>query len=724
LGEKDVPALIVAYQRLVGAATPQKLTSASASWSNSLTENFAHNVERLSFGAPFLVAPGSKATTDDILAFFVKAGVINENEAGYYRALSAEMNGGVAPVPLKVRESFHTTPPDRSRAYRQDRILREMSRLERELSPAEEIAIILDEDLNKVEAWLKTEPENLLKYIKIKIGDMSVPENIVREIDKAAKALALVAPAAAAAPAPDGIIGAMHGSEAKQLELPAVEARTAPALALVEKAASAPAEKFVRVENLNANDPALKYILECYTEKMKILGPYFDGSPLSCKIHAYLFYLIAVDKGLKPELVGYHNIDGKYGHYSCKIDDVILNAPGPGYAAAEPKVEGADGIENFERIGIEAFEDKEADYFNSVLPFMEKLDNRGPECAKVIASLIVKHGHKTGILNKVNLGRLAAPEQPALEEAALKKYTDSLTAKIEAVRGTLPKEPIAQPEPVVAPAPAARGVEAMPAPAGTPEERLEIFLKDNPKYDTDAVKKLFSNGADKGRALEAIIYAADVRREVEEALARVRPPEAEEFIFIPVSEKLCPVNSVTLQSAMTAIWRDERQHMNGAYKVGNVTVVFYDGTLSMLKAKMNGKALTGTNSIIFIDGIANPNSAAVDGFFTDNNIASARTVVSLTDGKPGYLPIGGAITFGAAALDMVRGGDVDAELFARTRGLMEKMSGDPKFYADIVDARKFIDMLKSGTLRIILPPATAESIDYLLAADKAVLASL
>jgi len=185
LAEKDVPALALEYQKLIGAATPQALTRAPISWGNSLNEIFAHNVERLAYGAPFLVSPVSKAATDDILHFFLKIGIINTQEAENYRILSARMNGGKPVSPVKTASGEHVSEENVLEAHMQWRIYREEARLGRKLTLEEEAAFRLEGNtdeatVRQITGWLQENPSKVVWMLEY-IGEAGIMAERIRE---------------------------------------------------------------------------------------------------------------------------------------------------------------------------------------------------------------------------------------------------------------------------------------------------------------------------------------------------------------------------------------------------------------------------------------------------------------------------------------------------------------------------------------------------------------
>jgi serine/threonine protein kinase len=182
LNSEDNPALLRRYQELVGAVSAQKMTDAPLGWGNSLNEHFAHNVERLVYGAPFLIGEKSKATTEDFLTFFQDIGIIDAQEVEDYRVLSSKLNAkGVPFQPVKVKQSLHVADLLVFRAYFAKQVMERESELGRLLALEEEIALRLEEDVEDVKQWLAGDPEKLIGYLKLKFAGSPQLENRIRE---------------------------------------------------------------------------------------------------------------------------------------------------------------------------------------------------------------------------------------------------------------------------------------------------------------------------------------------------------------------------------------------------------------------------------------------------------------------------------------------------------------------------------------------------------------
>ncbi|MEI8176381.1 MAG: hypothetical protein WCG78_05895, partial [Candidatus Omnitrophota bacterium] len=181
--DDEVPALVREYQRLVGAVTCQKLNDGTRSHSNDVGEHFADNIMRLCCGAPFLTTARSKATTEEILDYFVnKAGLITEAEAAQYRVLSAGLNNGHPVAPLRSDYTAHLDLKEIREARSQSRIIRKMREKGRELTLAEEIAARFNQpDEEKTRRWLEQDPDGMIQLLRL--YDVSHPalEELIEE---------------------------------------------------------------------------------------------------------------------------------------------------------------------------------------------------------------------------------------------------------------------------------------------------------------------------------------------------------------------------------------------------------------------------------------------------------------------------------------------------------------------------------------------------------------
>lgn len=178
--DSENPELVRVYQKLVGAFSPQALTDDGLGWGNSLNENFAHNVERLTYGAPFIVAPNCEATTEDILKYFIRVGLITKEEAGDYLKRSFIMNGGEAVEPIKSPTSFHVETEFVQDAYFQEKYLREMERLGVQTLTLEiEVAVRLGESVDDVKTWMRQDPQKMIDYLKfMKVNTAEIEQRI------------------------------------------------------------------------------------------------------------------------------------------------------------------------------------------------------------------------------------------------------------------------------------------------------------------------------------------------------------------------------------------------------------------------------------------------------------------------------------------------------------------------------------------------------------------
>ncbi len=103
LEEKRLPSLHLEYAALVGAYSGQFLLEEYENERmNDLEEHFARNLDYLIKGKPIVLLPESKASVDDVLAFYKKYRVIDDQfEAFYRKSIDADYEGkGVQKIPI------------------------------------------------------------------------------------------------------------------------------------------------------------------------------------------------------------------------------------------------------------------------------------------------------------------------------------------------------------------------------------------------------------------------------------------------------------------------------------------------------------------------------------------------------------------------------------------------------------------------------------------------
>ncbi|MBF0215725.1 MAG: FHA domain-containing protein [Candidatus Omnitrophica bacterium] len=204
LGVADVPVKVEEFRDIVGAHDRQRLTEFPLTWGNSLNELFAHNIERLTYGAPFLVCKdrgrGGIITTKYLLDFYRTSGFITDAERDHYLELYRRMNGiearptlgtgqgaveyyaGVTPT--ETGSGYHISPDYIRESFLQTKIINYEKKLGRELTVIEELALRLEDSISpmkvaEVEGWVKTgridEILNLLSDGGFHLSDISKP---------------------------------------------------------------------------------------------------------------------------------------------------------------------------------------------------------------------------------------------------------------------------------------------------------------------------------------------------------------------------------------------------------------------------------------------------------------------------------------------------------------------------------------------------------------------
>jgi|GEM_PF-3993678 len=159
----DIPKLLQRYLELIGA----KKASVVNEWRYyRVEENFAQNISRLIYGAPFLVGKESQATTEDILKFFQDVGIIDAQEADQYKRLSSQINGGTAVQPIKVWDVRPFDKESVGRATGEKKVMQREAEIRRPLKLEEEIAFRLGINAKEAAVLLKNDPVTLLSSLR------------------------------------------------------------------------------------------------------------------------------------------------------------------------------------------------------------------------------------------------------------------------------------------------------------------------------------------------------------------------------------------------------------------------------------------------------------------------------------------------------------------------------------------------------------------------------
>ena len=199
-----------------------------------------------------------------------------------------------------------------------------------------------------------------------------------------------------------------------------------------------------------------------------------------------------------------------------------------------------------------------------------------------------------------------------------------------------------------------------------------------------------------------VLYAA-----VQSLFSDMYKTETEKYIFIPLSDKLCKYSA--LHNMAQRLWHTFRLKLN-EYKIGNIKVILYDGSIDDLrskldKEKMNKKELKKENTFIFIDGTGNDKDSCKE--FAES-YSTARDVAP-EEGK-GYVSIGGHIALGIGLLELHNKQNQNETYRKAIVGLIRAMQHTDKIKDD-TSIEDLKSMIEQGTLEIKLPPIEKEPID-------------
>lgn len=233
------------------------------------------------------------------------------------------------------------------------------------------------------------------------------------------------------------------------------------------------------------------------------------------------------------------------------------------------------------------------------------------------------------------------------------------------------------------------------------DDRNFLFLLDS--VSASAVRvRMWEGGERPGKSeppniASARSYAEDLARRAGEILRSTRYPEEPRFIFIPVSEKICPAG--TLRNKVQEVWRSVRgsSARNG---FRDVRVIFYDGTAKGLDEKLadlaaGGEAISRNNALAYID------SRLYD---EGKSALSAVTLVREEIPQGGtYISVGGHVALALGILDIVRSGRSDDEYIDMVAALAASISA----HQPGAEPADFRELLRKGDIEgilIRLPP--------------------
>ncbi|MBU0605286.1 MAG: TIM barrel protein [Candidatus Omnitrophica bacterium] len=306
-------------------------------------------------------------------------------------------------------------------------------------------------------------------------------------------------------------------------------------------------------------------------------------------------------------------------------------------------------------------------------------------------------------------------------------YQEELAAKGAAIRGI--REPIA--------GPAIAGlVSSVPITDIKALNEIKNIIVDMPELRTksmrDLIESIEANSANRDEVksvLEVLRYIVGVIKDAKPVL-RGLSPDGKKFIFIPISEKLCRLNLISLRGKFQKTWKAVRDELEDKYDMGGVSLVFYDGTLGAVDQKLSSLAADGANqanTVVYIDAMTNENIDNIKGEIDrametgkpaegaagiyQNIMKRAYTIKDTADANGGYLSIAGHVVFALGALELVNTaqGAENPIYFAQVMALMQKMSPSAENYS--TDRDRFLNDFKRGDIVIKLPPISKIDID-------------
>jgi hypothetical protein len=190
-------------------------------------------------------------------------------------------------------------------------------------------------------------------------------------------------------------------------------------------------------------------------------------------------------------------------------------------------------------------------------------------------------------------------------------------------------------------------------------------------------------------------------------LLDTRYPDEPRVICIPVSEKICPID--TVRNKVQQIWKGLRPAL-GEKGFRNITLLFYDGTVKNLNEKLSGLAASGrtfakANTLAYIDASAAEREPEEYRALADMKAKDRITMVREAIPQEGtYISVGGHVILALGILDIVRNGRSDPDYISLVANLAAAMSdGQPG-----TKAEDYKELLKKGDIAGIilrLPPA-------------------
>ena len=215
--------------------------------------------------------------------------------------------------------------------------------------------------------------------------------------------------------------------------------------------------------------------------------------------------------------------------------------------------------------------------------------------------------------------------------------------------------------------------------------------------------------------LETVRYIIKMCSSAKALLRDTGVPDNPVYLFMPsLSDKLCNMAPGALQSRAQAIWKIFRDNLNNEFRINNLTITFYNGTLGDLREKMSRNPdLKTDNTVIFIDG--NTNRKTDD--YREDITGKYYNIQDVTEGNlSGYLSVGGHIALGLGILRLHT--NKDPAYYTLVVKALIALSYNPESLnkyevqtATTANVDQFLLDARDGRIKIVLPPIQKENID-------------
>jgi len=209
----------------------------------------------------------------------------------------------------------------------------------------------------------------------------------------------------------------------------------------------------------------------------------------------------------------------------------------------------------------------------------------------------------------------------------------------------------------------------------------------------------------KAKDISAIVsYVSGIYEPARQVMTRARYPEEQKTVFVPLSEKFCPMESIVLKGKEQAAWQALRDRLGKQYNFKNIKAVFYDGTIEDLERRMAAAGeLTSRNALVYMDEAVAAQSAdkiqalSPRATFVKEAL-TPKAELAEGEAEGAYMSIGGHIVLAIGILDIVKNGRKDAEFLNRVAALMSAIA------RNAVSPEELKQMIADGSIRLKLPP--------------------